>query len=388
MRGGEGKEGGRSQIEKEVELNFPFPPCVSLHDHQLLKSIFIPSAHWHTSMESTSATSKIHAASLTANPSPSPSTKHELASLLLLSHLSPPLHPWNPIQAYHSSQSSSSHPRHYRSPLVAFGRQLERSVSSSSSASPSSRSPPSTVGPSSRPSPWVCLVFSVVQTLLRTFLSLSIPTAVFNSRGAGETTLRSSWNGRGEMHDYGVVATEARKIAWGERTEADEDGAGEVYYCVSLKDLYLSLAEEKGSGQLEFGFASLTLTFPLSLPLQGYSYGSMLALSQPPLLSPLRTFYLAISPVSPSSFFPPFPSLSSLDVDVDSPSSSHPLLLLSPVPNLQLLPLPLSPCPSTHHPIFSLPKPILTLDQRAEETPGSSRRERQLLLSLVGEEVG
>lgn len=55
--------------------------------------------------------------------------------------------------------------------------------------------------------------------------------------------------------------------------------------------------------------SSLDSLFPLpSFVIQGYSYGSMLALSQPPLSSPLQTYYLAISPVRPITLRPFFPS--------------------------------------------------------------------------------
>ncbi|KAL7411132.1 Alpha/Beta hydrolase protein [Mrakia frigida] len=105
----------------------------------------------------------------------------------------------------------------------------------------------------------------VVQTLLQTFLRLSVPTAIFNSRGAGETSLRSSWNGKGEINDFGLVANEARRVAWEGAQKSSEDEKGEVYFC-------------------------------------GYSYGSMLALGQQPLEGPL-TFFLAISPVPTFNFY-------------------------------------------------------------------------------------
>ncbi|CED83865.1 hypothetical protein [Phaffia rhodozyma] len=142
--------------------------------------------------------------------------------------------------------------------------------------------------------PWARLGGSwddrVVRHVLQIFLSVSVPTVIFNSRGAGESTKSPSWTGRGEADDYAEVLKAGMDEVWSGTNQGSR--TGEVFIC-------------------------------------GYSHGALLALAQPPCSDPLRTFYVIISPPLSYKWFLT-PTLRLLPVPLSPPLSSHSQLLDRP----------------------------------------------------------
>jgi hypothetical protein len=80
----------------------------------------------------------------------------------------------------------------------------------------------------------------IVQLVQSILLRCGIPVITYNGRGAGETTARPSWGGKGEAEDYGRVLRAGWEDMQGAMGASKE--AGEVFLCVSrLKVRRLSL---------------------------------------------------------------------------------------------------------------------------------------------------
>jgi hypothetical protein len=67
--------------------------------------------------------------------------------------------------------------------------------------------------------------------LAATLVSRGVPTVLFNSRGAGQTTRSPSWTGAGERDDYAEVLEAGVREVLGEETTE-----GELFLCVSQHD--------------------------------------------------------------------------------------------------------------------------------------------------------